>query len=162
MKTCPECNKEFIGRKYCSKTCYNKKANRLYAEYKKEWSLKNKEKTDVSKSLWIKRNPEKRKQASEEYRKRNLGKYANYSTLRSRACEQAKPKWLSEDQRWMIDEIYHLRDLRNQSNTGLVKWEVDHIVPLRGGSVCGLHVPWNLQVVPMKLNREKPRRYVNG
>jgi hypothetical protein len=38
-------------------------------------------------------------------------------------------------------------------------WEVDHIIPLQGDTVSGLHVPTNLQVIPRSVNRAKWNSY---
>lgn len=47
--------------------------------------------------------------------------------------------WLAHDLKAVSGEEYH----------------VDHVVPLNGKGICGLHVPWNLQVLPADINMSK-------
>ena len=77
--------------------------------------------------------------------------------MRDRRNKQATPKWLSQEQKQQIVAIYeHMRDCRAVTGE---EYHVDHIVPLRGENVCGLHVPWNLQVLPAYVNITKSNSY---
>ena len=106
-------------------------------------------------SVWAKENPDRRKKIVRDSRGNPDNAWKSYRTeWRKGSGEVAKrraaigkriPAWVSEDDLWLIREIYSLRALR-QKLTGL-KWHVDHIVPLRGLTVSGLHVPNNLQVI---------------
>ena len=63
---------------------------------------------------------------------------------------QAMPKWANE---FFIEEAYDLAARRTKI-TGFL-WVVDHIVPLQGRRVSGLHVENNLQVIPETVNLRK-------
>jgi len=64
----------------------------------------------------------------------------------------ALPPWTNLDE---IKKVY--ADCHKLSASG-VRHEVDHIVPLQGHTVSGLHVPWNLRPIPASLNRLKSNK----
>jgi hypothetical protein len=79
--------------------------------------------------------------------------HAAVQRKRNQRVADATPAWLSADQRAAIDYVYwHARDVTRVTGE---PYHVDHIVPLRGRKVCGLHVPWNLRVVPADINLRK-------
>ena len=67
------------------------------------------------------------------------------------------PAWLTDDDFWMMSEMYHLAEIRTKT-TGIV-WHVDHVIPLRGKTVSGFHVPSNLRVITAQENMKKGNRY---
>jgi len=67
------------------------------------------------------------------------------------------PIWLFKDDLWIIKEAYALANMRKKLTN--MSWHVDHIIPLQGKTVSGLHVPNNIQVVPAKWNQYKNNRH---
>lgn len=73
----------------------------------------------------------------------NPGK-AKLQRVRRRLREKlAEPKWVDKQ---ALCKIYEMCPLG---------FHVDHIVPLHGKTVCGLHVPWNLQYLTAQENKKK-------
>ncbi|HDU5574529.1 TPA: hypothetical protein RFV54_001062 [Klebsiella aerogenes] len=61
---------------------------------------------------------------------------------------------------FVISEMFDLRDIR--SNQTGIKWHVDHIIPLKGKSISGLHVWYNLQLIPATINIRKNNKFFGG
>ena len=62
----------------------------------------------------------------------------------------ATPPWLTAE---MISDISDLYLEASKTD------HVDHIVPLKNPLVCGLHVPWNLQIIDAKANMAKSNHW---
>ena len=77
-----------------------------------------------------------------------------------RKSHPAVPNWLTLEQKKEIRKL-HLkqRQIRDTQNK---EYHIDHIVPLNGETVCGLHVPWNLQRIPEKENLSKSNNWEWG
>jgi hypothetical protein len=79
---------------------------------------------------------------------------------RRRKHRQATPHWLTREQKGEIRQLYQIAI--TMSRTTGEPYVVDHIVPLRGEDVCGLHVPWNLRVVTREENLRKSNKHVDA
>lgn len=114
-------------------------ANRdKYRAASRKWREANPEEMKLSKWFWEQENPDRSAARSAKY----------YSRKRSRC-----PKWLSKEQKDHIILFY--TTARHFTNETGIAHSVDHIIPLFGETVCGLHVPWNLQVLTAADNSRK-------
>jgi hypothetical protein len=91
------------------------------------------------------------------YRKENLDRHAAKETKRRAAKINRTPAWLTEDDHWMIGQAYELAATRTKMFG--FSWHVDHILPLQGKLVSGLHTPYNLQVIPGVENMQKLNKF---
>lgn len=91
------------------------------------------------------------------YRQINKGKIRALNAARKTVIKLRTPSWLAEEHCWMIKEIYDLAALRTEVLR--LQWHVDHIVPLQGELVSGLHVPWNMRVIPAIENIRKKNKF---
>jgi 5-methylcytosine-specific restriction endonuclease McrA len=82
----------------------------------------------------------------EKRRRRNL--------MYHHRVRQATMSWTNMN---LIEEFYQQAQILTKK-TG-IKHEVDHIVPLRGKTVCGLHVQDNLQVITKVENNQKLAKF---
>ena len=124
--------------------------------HQKEWRDKNKDKMYKKSLEWRKNNLDRYKELQNKSKKNNSAKVNARNAKRRADKLQRTPSWLTKDDFWLITEAYELAKLRTK-HFGFA-WHVDHIIPLKGKLVSGLHVPLNLQVIEGIENMKKNNR----
>lgn len=114
---------------------------------RKSW-IKHKEKRLKESKDYREKNKDKVSAKAKEWRKNNWGKVLACNAQRKKIIKQRTPVWADKK---AILEFYINRP---------EGYEVDHILPLQGKFVSGLHVLENLQYLPAKDNHVKNRFYV--
>jgi hypothetical protein len=175
MKICAKCNIDKPFDQFCSnknrKDGYHYYCRECHAKSNKRWRDDNldialatskryrdanKKSCQAASKAWAKANPEKVKAWRAKYNQENTG-YLQDKDARYKASKQNRtPKWLTEYDLLAIRCKYSVAAMLNKH--GIEKWDVDHIIPLNGKTVSGLHVPWNLQVITAKQNKIKGNR----
>lgn len=146
---CKCCTKSYHAEKYVLKKDHITKVN-------SEWVKNNPEKKAEINRSSAKRNKIRRNEQSKSYRKVHKGRVNAENALRRANLKNASPPWLSKEHKEDIKQLYKLAQ-KFEEIFGL-KYHVDHIVPLNGENVCGLHVPWNLQLLESKMNLKKSNK----
>ena len=180
MKHCSKCNvekpDEMFSRSKANKDGLHRWCKDCAKVAKKEWYLKNAESEKLKAKNYHYANYEKHKEhkikKSHEWQKENKDRYKQiakkcyentkhkkfaWQALARAAKRNAVPKWVNENLKQEIQKFY-IEARAKTKETG-IDYEVDHIVPLMGENVCGLHVPWNLRVITRFENRSKQNRF---
>lgn len=126
-------------------------------EAKRKRYLEHREEILQQKKEYYKDNREAILEYKKTYGQVNRGKRNAIEARRHAEKLKRTPDWLTKDHLSEIESFYWLaRDLFKIIGE---RYHVDHIVPLQGENVSGLHVPWNLQVLPADLNIAKGNKY---
>ena len=121
-----------------------------------DWRNRNFQTVSRSRQKWASDNPDKVRNASKNWKRANPAKVAQHASSRRASQHTRMPSWLTAADHLEFDSVYkYCAGLRAAG----LDYHVDHIVPLRGKSVSGLHVPWNLQVIPAVENMSKGNRF---
>lgn len=175
MKTCSKCgqskpldafakdSRKSDGRRpQCKSCCHVKDSERYQANrekalaYAAKYRAENGEKARQACRNWYAKNRQTELQKYADWCVENKDKVRAYAAKRHAAKLRATPPWADHEaiaavyteQQWFLD-------------LG-VDCHVDHIIPLQGKTVCGLHVHWNLRVILAGDNLQKSNRLLEG
>ncbi len=110
--------------------------------YEKQWKIDNKEKHRAS---------------CKRYEQKHKEKSRLKCAIRRAMKRLRTPKWLTRSDRIEMNWAY--RTATNISREAGIRYVVDHIIPLQGKNISGLHCPQNLQIITRSINSSKSNNY---
>lgn len=148
-RKCMQCSNHHCKSDYRTKENYRGRG--------KKWYHANRELALATQAEYRRTHPEICSAASKSWQERNQAKVYGYLSKRRASKMRACPTWVDLE---AIEKIYAQR----QRLSILLDFEyhVDHIVPLQHPLVCGLHVPWNLRIIPAWQNLQKRNKFIPG
>lgn len=160
MKTCPHCQQEkpldqFYKRS--DRDSYHSWCKTCKHESGKRWVAKNKDRHHELTRSWYAKNREQHLANSKAYYEANKENYLEYYYARQERTKRATPPWVDR----MEIRAFYAEAQRLSAETG-IQYDVDHIVPLKGKTVSGLHVPANLRVIPSSENKRKAAKFMEA
>lgn len=143
---------------YKTKTGIQAKCKECTKAYSSKWYKQNKVTHYAKQKEWAMK-PESRERRRLLSNTKYKPNRTHHSAYRRSLKMNATPKWLTKEQLKEIKNIY--KSAKTRSEFHEIVFEVDHIEPLKGKNSCGLHVPWNLQVITSTENRSKSNKLIN-
>jgi len=147
LNTCKICDAA------CKKVYYVANREKELA-YAKTYYKANREKLSAKAKAWFQANPERNAANGKAWRKANRDKDAAVSAKRRAAKLERTVPWADLVS---IQAIYS--EAKRLTETTGVKHHVDHVIPLQGELVSGLHVESNLQVLTAQENCSKSNKF---
>jgi 5-methylcytosine-specific restriction endonuclease McrA len=157
-KVCKKCSedkplteyyKKLNGLQPVCKTCQKAAARASYEANKEQRKERMRQLYHENKERYSEAARKHYEENKEMYRQKAMKYYASKT--------ERTPQWADKE---AIDFVYYCAEVLKK--TYGVVWEIDHIIPLNGDNVCGLHVANNLQLLTPAQNRKKSNKYEPG
>ena len=105
---------------------------------------------------WYHKEPERAREIHRQHYAKNRDRLIQKVVNRSKRLRRSTPPWADLN---AIAAIY--AEARRLTAVTGIEHHVDHIIPLNGRNVCGLHIAANLRVVPAVINRSKYNKLIS-
>ena len=120
--------------------------------------LKNPEVFKASSNTWYSNNRDSVLKSRKTYAIENQDKRTALRQNRRAARIKRTPPWAKDIMRDYMKLVSKFSKALTK-RTG-IKQSIDHIVPLQGELVSGLHLPWNIQIISLSENSGKCNKFV--